>query len=204
MTDQPIRKAMSKLDAARRMVQWVVELNQFDIDYKPWTAIKAQALANFITKFTLSNNQKTQDGSKSLTVLIDGSSIQKRWGVGVIINTPEGETLRYGVRLQFLATNNEAKYETILTKLRIEKALRAKHILLKSDSKLVIGQIKGEYEAKEGRKQNYLKLTNQLVQEYDQVDFVQVPQNQNLEADEMARQALLEERTGSPNLKVEL
>ena len=204
MTNQPIKKAMNKPKAIGRLVQWAIKLSQFDIKYCPRTAIKAQALADFITKFTLSNNQKTQDGSKSLTVLTDGSSIQKRCGVGVIINTPEGETLRYGVRLQFLATNNEAKYKTILTKLRIEKALRAKHILLKSDSKLVIGQIKGEYEAKEGRKQKYLKLTNQLVQEYDQVDFIQVPQNQNLEADEMARQALLEERTGSPNLKVEL
>ena len=52
--------------------------------------------------------------------------------------------------------------------------------------------------------QKYLKLTNQLVQEFNQVDFIQVPQNHNLEVDEMARQALLEERTGSPDLKVEL
>ena len=35
MTDQPIRKVMSKPDAAGRMVQWVVELSQFDIEYKP-------------------------------------------------------------------------------------------------------------------------------------------------------------------------
>ena len=61
MTDQPIRKAMSKLDAARRMVQWAVELNQFDIDYKPWTAIKAQALANFITEFTMTDQDQEAD-----------------------------------------------------------------------------------------------------------------------------------------------
>ena len=61
MMDQPIRKAMSKLDAARRMVQWVVELNQFDIDYKPWTAIKAQALANFITEFTMTDQDQEAD-----------------------------------------------------------------------------------------------------------------------------------------------
>jgi len=58
MTDQPIRKAMSRLDAGRRMVQWVVELNQFDIDYKPWTAIKAQALANFVTEFTMTDQDQ--------------------------------------------------------------------------------------------------------------------------------------------------
>lgn len=65
--------------------------------------------------------------------------------------------------MQFLATNNETEYEAILTGLRIRKALGAKNILLKSDFKLVIGQIRGEYKAKEGRMQKYLKLTNQLV-----------------------------------------
>ena len=53
MTDQPIRKAMSELDVARCMVQWAVELSQFDIEYRPRTAIKAQELADFITEFTL-------------------------------------------------------------------------------------------------------------------------------------------------------
>lgn len=79
-------------------------------------------------------------------------SIQKRGGV-VIINTLERETLRYRVRFQFLATNNEAKYEAILTGLKIGKTLGAKSILVKSDSKLVIGQIRREYEAKEGKMQ---------------------------------------------------
>ena len=48
MMDQPIRKAMNKPEAAGRMVQWAIELSQFDIKYRPRIAIKAQALANFI------------------------------------------------------------------------------------------------------------------------------------------------------------
>jgi len=47
--------------------------------------------------------------------------------------------LRYGVRLQFPATNNEAEYEAILRGLRVGKVLGAKNLLLQSDSKLVIG-----------------------------------------------------------------
>ena len=43
MIDQPIQKAMSKPDAAGRMVQWAIELSQFDIKYRPRTTIKAQA-----------------------------------------------------------------------------------------------------------------------------------------------------------------
>ena len=52
MTKQPIKKSMNKPEAARRMVQWAIELSQFDIEYLPRTAIKAQALADFITEFT--------------------------------------------------------------------------------------------------------------------------------------------------------
>ena len=53
MTDRPIRKSMNKPEATRRMVQWAIELSQFDIEYYPRTAIKAQALVDFVTEFTL-------------------------------------------------------------------------------------------------------------------------------------------------------
>ena len=52
MTDQPIRKVMNKPEAAGRMVQWAIELSQFNVEYRPRTAIKAQALADFIAEFT--------------------------------------------------------------------------------------------------------------------------------------------------------
>ena len=45
--------------------------------------------------------------------------------------------------------NNEAKYEAILTSLRVVKALEARNLKLNTDSKLVVGQITNEYEAKE-------------------------------------------------------
>ena len=50
--------------------------------------------------------------------------------------------LKYGVQLTFPATNNETEYEGILTGLRIGKPLGAKNLLLQSESKLVVGQIK--------------------------------------------------------------
>ena len=102
---------------------------------------------------------------------MDRSLTQKRRGAGVVIITPEGNTLKYGVQLQFLMTNNEAVYKAILIGLRVMKALGAKIVLLKSDSKLVIGQINREFKAKEKRMQRYLKITNQLINEFDWVSF---------------------------------
>ena len=134
MMDQPIKKAMNKPEAARRMVQWAIELSQFDIKYHPRTAIKAQALADFIAEFT------TPESIENLwTVNTDGSSTQKGGGAGIVITSPEKDVLKYGVQLKFPVTNSEAEYEALLTGLRIARALRGENIMLKSDSQLVIG-----------------------------------------------------------------
>ena len=37
---------MNKPEAAGRMVQWAIELSQFDVEYRPRIAIKAQALVD--------------------------------------------------------------------------------------------------------------------------------------------------------------
>ena len=104
----------------------------------------------------------------------------------------------------FLATNNEAEFEAILMGLKVEKALGAKNLFLQSDSKLVMGQIKEEYEAKEEMMQKYLRLTRHLAQEFDRVEFIQVPRSQNMRADKVAKQASLGARPMSTDLKMEV
>jgi len=41
----------------------------------------------------------------------------------------------------------------------------------------VIGQIKEEYEAKKERMEKYLRLTKHLTQEFDKVEFAQIPKS---------------------------
>ena len=110
-----------------------------------------QALTDFIAEFTIPNEEKATDEVEKWTIRTNGLSARKKGRVGVIIITPEGETLTYGVQLTFPATNNEAKYERVLMRLRVGKAPEVKNLLLQSDSKLVIGQIKEEFEAKKER-----------------------------------------------------
>ena len=110
MTDQPIKKSMNNPEAARRMVQWEIELSQFYIEYHPRIAIKAQALADFISEFTIPDKGNLTNRAEWWTIQTDGSSAQKRGGVGVVITAPDGEILKYGVQLKFPTTNNKAKY----------------------------------------------------------------------------------------------
>ena len=53
-------------------------------------------------------------------------------------------------------------------------------MLVQNGLKLVIRQIKGEYEAKEERMQKYLRLMKHLTQEFNKVEFVQVVRSQNM------------------------
>ena len=55
---------MNKPEATSRMIQWAIELSQFDIEYLPRTAIKAQALADFITEFTFLDKDNLTNDAK--------------------------------------------------------------------------------------------------------------------------------------------
>ena len=161
-------------------------------------------MANFLIEFTLLDEDSPTNETEQWTIQTDGSSAQRRGGVGVIIITPDGEMLRYGVQLKFPATNNEVEYEGILIGLRVGKVVGAKNLLLQSDSKLVIGQIKEEYEAKKERMQKYLRLTKHLTQEFDKVEFVQIPRSQNMIVDEIVKLASLEEKPTNLDLEMEV
>ena len=51
LTDKPLRRAMSNPEATGRLALWAIELSEFDIQYRPRTAIW-QVVADFIAEFT--------------------------------------------------------------------------------------------------------------------------------------------------------
>ena len=69
----------------------------------------------------------------------------------MVLISPKREILKYTVRLQFPITNNEAEYKAFLIGLSLTKVLEAKTFIVQADSQLVIGQVRGDYEAKEER-----------------------------------------------------
>ena len=57
------------------------------------------------------------------------------------------------LRLGFLATNNEAEYETLLEGMSMVQKMGEKAVKMFSDSRLVVNQVKGELEARDERMQ---------------------------------------------------
>ncbi|XP_077223340.1 uncharacterized protein LOC143856945 [Tasmannia lanceolata] len=53
LTGQPLRQVLHRPDNSGRLVKWAVELSEFDIQYLPRSAIKAQVLADFVAECTI-------------------------------------------------------------------------------------------------------------------------------------------------------
>ena len=84
-------------------------------------------------------------------VYVDGVANQRGSGMGLVLVSPEKFTIKKSLRLGFSATNNEAEYEALLEGVRMIQRIEGKAIKVFSDSRLVIGQVGEELEARDER-----------------------------------------------------
>ncbi|KAL5551203.1 hypothetical protein UlMin_001379 [Ulmus minor] len=198
-TKFPLKQVFQKPEASGRLAKWSIELGEFDIQFKPQTAIKGQALADFIAEFTytpeMSEKLMTQTQNSQWKLYVDGSSTETSSGAGIILVSPDGVKLSCAIRFKFKATNNQAEYEALLSGLRLAKELSAWHLTIYSDSQLVVSQVNSEFQAKGEKMASYLEKAKEAMNQFDTVTIIQVPRAENTNADALARLATgLEER----------
>ena len=87
----------------------------------------------------------------SWKMYVNGMANQKESGVGLVVTSPKGIIIDKSLRLSFSATNNEAKYEALLEGMALVQRMGVGSMEIFSNSRLVIGQVKGELEAKDVR-----------------------------------------------------
>ena len=119
-------------------------------------------------------------------VYVDRASNQKGSGVGLVLISPEKVIIEKFLRLDFSATNNEAEYEALLIGMTMIQRMGGKTIKLFSNSRLVVGQVKGEFEAKDERMQGYLSQVKYLESKFDSFDLLHISKNGNAYADSLA------------------
>ena len=166
LTQLPLQALLRKSNYTGRIAKWGTMLIAYDVKYMPQTAIKWQVLADFAAEFT---DGTMIEEDKALRVMVtsaivvlplkvytDGAINQKGVGVGVVVITPEKLVMEKSLRLGFLATNNEAEYEALLAGVAMVRQLGGDMVELYSDSRLVVGQVNGEFKARDERMQGYL------------------------------------------------
>ena len=98
----------------------------------------------------------SQHGPTPWEVYVDGESNQKGFRVGLVLISPEKIIVEKSLRLDFSTTSNEAEYEALVIGMAMVQRMGGKSVKVFSDSRLVIGQVKREFEAKDERMQGYL------------------------------------------------
>jgi hypothetical protein len=113
-------------DATGRISKWAVELRALSIDFKLHTAIKSQALVDFMAEWRENQIPTPADKPEHWTMYFDGSLKLDGGGAGVLFISLNGEQLKYVLQILWEVSNNEAEYEALLHGLRLAISLGIK------------------------------------------------------------------------------
>ena len=102
---------------------------------------------------------------------------------GVILESIGEVILEQSLRFEFEMTNNKVEYETLLAHLRLAKEVGVKYINCWSDSKLVSGQLNGEYQTKDPQMTRYYHMATQLKEAFTKFELQRVVRENNERAD---------------------
>lgn len=136
LTDQPLKQVLFRPETSGRLLKWNIELSQYDITYHPRRAINGQALADFIVVFT-DRGSEEENPIKVVVqwkLFVNGAMNEYCLGAGIVLETPEGRSVCYALRLEFPSTNNEAEYSALIAGLKIAKEFNLKTLQIFSDS----------------------------------------------------------------------
>ena len=111
VTSYSLEDIVCNHNTAGLISKWALELMGHDIRYIPRTAIKSQALMDFVAEWKEVQLLTPDITHEYWTMYFDGSVIALSSGAGVVLISPDGSRLRYAIRLHFSASNNATEYE---------------------------------------------------------------------------------------------
>lgn len=126
------------------------------------------------------------------TVWVDGAARGNPGpaAVGIVLEAePHGARREVGLFLG-TATNNVAEYLAALAGLQLAARAGAKSVVLKSDSELLVKQLRGEYRVRAGHLQGLCTAVRAWLGRFDSATVEHVPRTANQDADAAANLAL--------------
>ena len=203
LTQLPLKSVLRIADYTGRIALWNTIMGAFDIKYMPRTSIKGQILADLVAEFAepsigqvLVNEQRVVEGKlvgvifaskpPCWKVYIDDAVNQRGFEVGLVLISSEKTITEKSLKLRFSATNNEAKYEALLQGMAMVQKIGGKMVEMFSDLRLVVGQVKGELEARDARMQEYLSQVKCIQPSFDLFNLSHISRSGNTHADSLA------------------
>jgi ribonuclease HI len=187
VNEAPLSNVLNNPEATGRVSLWGIELSPLDIMYEKRKAIKSQMLPDFTEEWLVLQNTGPPDLSSVWTMYFDGSKRVQGAGVGVFLISPQGDKLKYVLRMSFSqASNNEAEYEALLHGMKMAKAYGATRLKIFWDSNLVVQQVINRCHAVSDNMTAYRNLYYYLEGNFDGCKVSHISRPSNEEADNLA------------------
>jgi ribonuclease HI len=110
-------------------------------------------------------------------------------GAGFVILDQSGNTLAEGSLPIGHGTNNIAEYRAVIAALEESGKLGLTHLVVRSDSELLVKQMKGQYRVKDEKLRGLHIQVRRLMGEFEKVHFEHVRREFNTRADDLAGEA---------------
>jgi len=124
-------------------------------------------------------------------VYVDGLAMPRNPGTGTfgyVVYSGEKKLVEGQGLAGYNVTNNFAEYTALIAALKKLKELQVEgDVVVKSDSRLLVGQMSGGWAVKGGGYLEKLKEARELVKEFGSITFEWVPREKNEEADLLSR-----------------
>ena len=189
-TDYPIFKILSKPDLAGRMIGWSVELFEFDIHYEPRGAIKSQCLADFSAELT-----PLPTLSGGWTLYVDDSSNKIACGAGVVLEGPGDLFLEQALQFGFRRPITRPSTRPCSLGLNLAYDMGAHEVTCKSDSRVMVGQVNGEFEVKETLLQRYYHAAKNSIARFSKAPLEHIPREDNKRADILSKLSVTKKKS---------
>jgi len=120
---------------------------------------------------------------------VDGSSNPQGAGAGIVLEGLGGILVEQSLRFNFKTSNNQAEYEAIIAGLNLARDVGARKVLCKTDSKLTVGHLNGEYQVKDTLLSQYYHTITTLIEHFETFKIEHVPRSNNTKADILSKLA---------------
>jgi ribonuclease HI len=187
VTDYLLDDILRNKDATGRITKWAVELGALNIDFKPRTAIKSQALVDFMVEWQKNQQPTPTERPEHWVMYFDGSLKLEGEGAGVLLISPKGEQLNYVLQIFWKVSNNEAEYEALLHGLRLAISLGINRLLVYGDSAVVINQVNKSWDRNKENMDAYCLEVRKLENKFYGLEFHHVVRDNNVAVDVLSK-----------------
>ena len=91
MCTAPLAEIIGSQDASGRVAKWAIALAPYTIFYQPRTAIKSQALTDFLIDWAETQYLPPPLDSTHWRMHFDGSKMRLSLGVVIVLSSPKGD-----------------------------------------------------------------------------------------------------------------